>query len=386
MNGDQFDPRAYITKRLTGERRLIPREDMTGADEFLEAMQSRFELPPEVRFQGWQESDDEHPVGNGRPGYRVIYKTLRTVPTGPVAVESPNCRVSLMNGTVSWGEPRFGRALPWRRPNRYLIPDWGRVYYNPLRYVRSEDNTVHMEAHQETSAPMNYVEILYVLNDDVASKDHYGKLSAAQAAVAPLLASLDLTFGARLLGVRITEEIGEVFDDWHWNRRLDGPTVALEAQADLAFIEAQAGLGQIRAIFEANAGRSLEHRSRLRIASQWYWRADAETDPVQKFIAFWLVIEALEMDGPNIAPVKQVVQSLTGDDSVPVAAAIGRLHGLRSRLVHGKQDAVSSVQLGAVEAVSLALLERHLLGVLTDDRKSALRQAVQDASSAIFSG
>jgi hypothetical protein len=233
---------------------------------------------------------------------------------------------------------------------------------------------------------MNYVEILYVLNDDVASKDHYGKLSAAQAAVAPLLASLDLTFGARLLGVRITEEIGEVFDDWHWNRRLDGPTVALEAQADLAFIEAQAGLGQIRAIFEANAGRSLEHRSRLRIASQWYWRADAETDPVQKFIAFWLVIEALEMDGPNIAPVKQVVQSLTGDDSVPVAAAIGRLHGLRSRLVHGKQDAVSSVQLGAVEAVSLALLERHLLGVLTDNRKSALRQAVQDASSAIFSG
>ena len=186
--------------------------------------------------------------------------------------------------------------------------------------------------------------------------------------------------------MRITEEIGEVFDDWHWNRRLDGPTVALEAQADLSFIEAQASLGQIGAIFEANAGRSTEHRSRLRIASQWYWRADAETDPVQKFIALWLIIEVLEMDGTNIAPVKQVVQALTGDVAIPVAAAIGRLHGLRSRLVHGKQNAVSSVQLGAVEAVSLALLERQLLGVLSEDRKIALRQAVRDASSDSFVG
>lgn len=238
-----------------------------------------------------------------------------------------------------------------------------------------------MEAYQETSAPMNYVEVLYILNDEAAEYDHYGKLSAGQAGVAPLLASLDLTFGARLLGVRITEEIGEIFEDWHWNRRLDGPTVALEAQAELSFIEPQATLGQIGAIFDAHSGRSPEQRSRLRIASQWYWRADAETDPVQRFIALWLVIEALEMDGTNIAPVKKVVQTLTGGGPVAVAIAVGRLHGLRSKLVHGNQGAVSNEQLRAVEGVALALLERQLLGVLSFDRKTALREAVGAASS-----
>ncbi len=231
---------------------------------------------------------------------------------------------------------------------------------------------------------MNYVEVLYVFNDIDAEGGHSDRLAAARAAISTLLASLDLVFGPRLLGLRITEEIGEVFDDWHWNRRLDGPTVALEAQAQLEYVDADAAMAQIGAVFDANTGRSEEDRARLRIASQWYWRADAETDPVQAFIAHWLTIETLEMNGTNIAPLKDAVHALVGGPREQCASAVGRLQGLRSRLVHGKTRLVSSNQIDAVRNVSSALLERRLLGVISEARRTQLRGAVADASQSGF--
>lgn len=382
---DEFDPRVHITNGQTGEQTPVRRDELLGVDEFMQSIQVDTELPPEFRFSGWQESDEEHPPGDGRPAYRVVFKTLRTVPTRPAAVVSSNCRVMFANDQVTWGEPRFGRALHWRRPDRYLVPDWGRVYYGPLRYVRDANNTIPMEAHQDTTPPMNFVEILYVLHEDAAGKDHHSRLGAARSAVAPLLASIDLCFGPRLLGIRITEEIGEVFDDWHWNRRLDGPTVALEAQAELRYVDGDTVADQIATMFDANSARSEEDRARLRIAAQWYWRADAEVDPVQEFIAHWLTIEALEMDSPDIAPVKRVVHKQLGGDPAPIAVAVGRLHGLRSKLVHGKTRAVSSRQLTTIRAVSLALLERRLVGIMSTERRKALREAIAEGNLHGFS-
>lgn len=382
---EEYEPRAYVTNKLTGERTPVRRDQLTGLDEFLESMRADDELPPEVRFSGWQEADDDHPVGAGRAAYRVVFKTVRTVPSAPSAVVSSNCRVLFANGQVSWGEPRFGRARLWRRPNRYLLPEWGRVAYNPWRYIRDQDHVVPLEAHTETTPPMNYLEVLYALSDDAAQGDHYKRLATARATLAPLLASLDLIFGPKLLGVRITEELGEVFDDWHWNRQLDGPTVALEAQSRLHLVNADLASAQIGAIFDANEGRSEEERARLRLAANWYWRADAEIDATQAYIAHWLTIEALEMESTNIAPVKRAVHDLIGGDSGMTAAGIGRLHGLRSKLVHGKSGSVSPRQLASVRAVALALLERRLLGILDEARREALRAAIVDANEDDFS-
>lgn len=381
---DEFDPRVHIEDRTTGRRRSVRRDQLTGVDEFINSLQRTFDMPPEMRFQGWQSSDEDHAPGSGRPAYRVVYKTLRTVPTQPAVVVAANCRVMFANDRVTWGEPRYGRALPWRRPDRFLVPDWGRVFYNPVRYVREADDAIPMEAHQETTPPMNYVEVLYLLNETDAEGGHSDRLAGARAAISTLLASLDLVFGPRLLGLRITEEIGEVFDDWHWNQRLDGPTVALEAQAQLKYIDADTAVAQIGAVFDANAGRSEEERARLQIASQWYWRADAETDPVQAFIAHWLTIETLEMDGTNIASLKNAVHALVGGPREQCAAAVGRLQGLRSRLVHGKTRSVSSNQIDAVRSVSSALLERRLLGVISEARRTQLQEAVADASQSGF--
>ncbi|MEJ8283645.1 hypothetical protein [Curtobacterium citreum] len=381
---DEYDPRVWITS-ATGKRTPVRHDQLTGVDEFVQSISANTELPPEMRFEGWQGADEAHPADEGRPAYRVVYKTLRTVPTKPVAVLSSNCRVTFANGRVSWGEPRFGRAMPWRRADRHLVPDWGRLYYEPPRYLREEDNNVVMEGHEEKTPPMNYVEVIYVLDDKANNGTHYSKLDAARSATAPLLASLDLTFGPRLLGLRITEEIGEVFDDWHWNRRLDGPTVALEAQAELRYYDGDAALAQFGAIFDANAARSQEDRARLRIAAQWYWRADEETDPVQGYIAHWLTIESLEMNGTSIRPVKQIVHGLVGGDFTVVAEGIGRLQGLRGNLVHGNTSDVLPAQLEAVKSVAAALLERRLLGLISPARRQALQDAVFFASTPTFS-
>lgn len=381
MPDEDFDPRVHLIDTATGERTKIRRDVIAGLDDFISSVVVNTDLPEESRFRGWQQSDEEHPSGAGRAAYRVVYKTIRTAPTQPAVLIASNCRVMFVNGQVTWGEPRFGRALPWRRPDRFLVPDWGRVYYAPLRYIRAHDNEVALEAHQETSPPMSYVEVVYVLDTLATHGDHHDRLTFARAGVAPLLASLDLTFGPRLLGIRITEELGEVFDDWHWNRRLDGPSVALEAQAELRYVNADDAIAQFTSIFNANEGRSTEDRARIRIAAQWYWRADAETDPVQAFIAHWLTIEALEMDNANIAPVKRVVQGILGGDPSSVALAVGRLHGLRSRLVHGKLRTVTSAQLDAVRAVACALLEQRLLGILSETRRAALQTAVSTAQS-----
>lgn len=377
---DPYDPRVRVVDEATGKVTPVRRDELHGIDEFLASITSNPDLPQEYRMQGWQQSDEHHKVGDGRPGYRVVFKTLRTASTGPAAVVSSNCRVLIANDKVTWGEPRFGRALKWRRTDRHVIPDWGRVYYQPLRFVRAEDNTIPFEAHEETTPPMNFVEVLYILDEQAADAEHQDKLATARAAVAPLLASIDLAFGPRLLGPRITEEIGEVFEDWHWNRQLNGSTVALEAQAEFRFLGADAIVAQIGSIFDANQARSEEDRARLRIAAQWYWRADAEHDPVQGFIAYWLTIEALEMSTSDIAPVKAAVDVLLGGDRVSTAAAVGRLFGLRSRLLHGKVGAVSSRQLHVVGAVARALLEVRLLGILSPKHRDALKKAITEAS------
>lgn len=85
---NEFDPRVYVTNGATGERTPVRRDQLSGADEFMESIQVNTELPPEFRFSGWQASDEEHPPGKGRPAYRVVYKTLRTVPSRPAAVST----------------------------------------------------------------------------------------------------------------------------------------------------------------------------------------------------------------------------------------------------------------------------------------------------------
>jgi len=91
----------------------------------------------------------------------------------------------------------------------------------------------------------------------------------------------------------ITEEAGETFDDWHWNRRLNTGLVSAESQAAMRQLEAGTITNEIVPLIEQYQDLPDNERRRLTLACQWYWRADAETDQTTRFISWWLVVESL---------------------------------------------------------------------------------------------
>ncbi len=128
-------------------------------------------------------------------------------------------------------------------------------------------------------------------------------------------------------------------------------------------------------MIEAYGDRDEQERNRIRIASQWYWRADRESDPVLKFIANWLAIEALELgENSNIAPIKRSIAGILAVNPSAIAEPIGRVYGLRNRLLHGTLRTVTKSELERVDAVTRALLEHHLLGYVTHDTLDLLRE------------
>ena len=170
----------------------------------------------------------------------VVHKTIRTVVAPRLNVDMGTLRLTFGNGAVTLGRPVFEGALPSRRPGHFLLPEWGSIEQEgeSFRYEFRQNVGIHVKAHQADTPVGNYVEILYDIGDS-SDSSYEGMIAAGRAGVAPLLVMLDLMFGERMLGPLITEEVGEVFEDWHWNRKLGGRTVALESQARPNLLPAQ---------------------------------------------------------------------------------------------------------------------------------------------------
>ena len=375
---DGFDPRANIYDSNTGEVTPVRRDAITGLDEFSEGWQHNTELPHTMSFTGWQMVDDDHPAGSGRPAYRVVHKCIRTVPFPAVNMDRPNLRISFANGPITLGAPVFDTALPARRTGDYLVPEWGQVteHEGTFVYHHQPDPQIHIRAHQVTTPPCNHIEILYELPQ--GEWDTYEDMVAAgRAGISPITATMDLLYGERIIGPTITEEVGEVFSDWHWNRLLGGRTVALESQARLDQFDGAVFAATLGEAIERSIDQPADQRRRRRVASLWYWRAEADPDPVQRYIAYWLVVEALVLDeNADIKPVKAAVRALLDLEPSKVAQAVGRMYGKRSGLVHGKVHEASAVEVADVRALARALLEYHSLGSVGEQRLDALRAAV----------
>jgi len=375
---DDPDPRVTVRNNITGDTRSLPKGAITGLDEWVRNWESNSQFPAVMTFDGWQGSDDDHPLGAGKPGYRVVYKTIRTVPFPLLNLDGGSFRIQVGNGEIDRGAARFPNAIPHRHENEWLVPQWGTLEAEAGRMTYSPhvDRSVEISADNDTTPPCNYLELLYELPDTVGP-DYHERLTLARARVAPLTAAMDLLYGERLLGPVLAEEVGEVFEDWHWNRWLGGPTIAYEGQARLKHLDTRDFLAAITPVIEAYGARGELERNRLRIASQWYWRADHESDPVIKFIANWLAIEALELgENSNIAPIKHAIAAILEVDRAEVAEPIGRVYGLRNRLLHGNSRTVTKIDLRTVDAITRALLERHLLGYVTHDTLDSLRESV----------
>lgn len=378
-SGEEFDSRVHIVD-ANGKVERAKKDVVSGLDDFVESWQHNVDIPHAMSFEAWQMADDEHPAGEGKPAYRIVHKTIRTVVFPGIRMDYPNAQLRMLTGPVVVGEPRFTSAIAGRRSGDFLVPEWGEIVVDTQHapgYRWKPNPQVDIEAHQETFPSGNYLEILYQLPQDGDWQRYEDMLAAGRAGVAPITAVLDFLYGERLLGPTLTEEVGEVFQDWHWNRRLGGRTVAMESQARLEFLNGH----EVGANIDQSLGRFVglpdEERQRCRVAAQWYWRADSEVDPVQRYICYWLVVEALELgEKVNIYPVKAAVARILSVDLQKVSEGVGRVYGLRSKLVHGVLREVSDDASTTVRALAAALLEDHTLGRVSVQRVASLRAGV----------
>ncbi len=378
----EYDPRVNLVDAATGEVTPVAKDEVDGLDSFIAGWESNVSMPHALDFSAWQMVDEEHPAGAGRPAYRLVHKSIRTVFWPGVLLEFPNLRVEFGNGSLTYGEPLFKGTLRGRRAGTFLLPEWGLVSdaddgSGSVGYQHHPDMHLQIEGHQETTPPGNYVEFLYELPPG-DWQSYEAMRSAGRAGVATLTAMIDLLYGERVLGPVLTEEVGEVFDDWHWNRRLGGRTVSMETQAQLEQRDSAELASQLGSAIDMQLARVTEMRNRLRVASQWYWSGQAEGDPVQRYMHHWLVVEALELEqNSGIRPLKQVIRTMLSTEASSISDVVGRLYGVRNGLMHGEIREVSKAQLHQVEVLADALLEYRSLERLSQFRRAALAEVMQ---------
>ncbi len=347
---------------------------LVGAEEYFGAWQFDVETPHLQQVTGWQQTDEEHPPDSGKPAYRVVYKTLRMIPFPAVEMKWPNLRINFRCGDVERGGIRFNDTIPGRRADQEVVPEHGRLIGDgsqPPTYMPCRNLNFHVSGWEESVKAVAALEVIWVAERPY--DDPRDLIEAGRVAVGPLLTLLEFEFGPRLLSTRLTEEVGETFGDWHWNRRLFTGTVYAESQASFIHQDSQAFIDRFQPLYERHQARSDEERARLRLASRWYWSAQEETDSALSFLQWWLIIETLEMPkSTDIKPVRAQLASLLSCEPSVVKETVGRLFGLRSRLVHGKAREVLKEQLEAVEVVARLLLA-HRAGASAVRERNAAR-------------
>jgi hypothetical protein len=182
-------------------------------------------------------------------------------------------------------------------------------------------------------------------------------LQEGQLSLSKLKTVLEIAGGQRVLGLPIAEEVVEIFDDWHWNRNMSSLSVGTESELNLGQLDTKEFFKVVQPAIELTQNMDKEERLRVSVASQWYWKADAERDSTNRFIEYWVAVEALEMpNSTNVKPVKEQLAKLTGTDVDFWNGVIGKLFGLRSKLVHGKLAQVENEQLACLRKVIEVLL------------------------------
>jgi hypothetical protein len=287
------------------------------------------------KLSGWQRVDDAHPIGGGKPAYRVVFKTLR-VGVAPAEFKFSNLVVRFGHGTVERGGVRLGQAVRGRRREEWYLPEKGKLVEREgtLRYAPDSPLNFEFDAWQEQVEDVFFVEMLLVCK----AVDQSERLAEGRRHLASLKTLLDLRFGSRLLGLLLTEEVGELHDDGYRTRDLASESLANEWSFATQTVDADALRQFGETLLEKQTKRSESERLRLRLACDWYWSAIHAEEPVNEYLQLWFVVETIAMpDTTNIAPVKdRLAAALGGDRST--WALVGRHFGRRGNLVHGQDE------------------------------------------------
>lgn len=308
---------------------------------------------------GFQKSDESHPAGSGKPGYRLVYKSLKLLPLPTGKLEWPNLRVRFLVGSTSIGGIKAKGGLKSRRPNMVILPEYIQIDQNgnTTNFVGQTNMKFEYKAWEKEIPKSGLVEFLYFTE---ASKPE-DVLSEGRLQIDKLKVILELAAGTRLLGVPLAEEVVEIFPDWHWNRNMSSLSVASESELNMERLNTEEFVHEIKLAIESTQVPVQAERRRIAVAANWYWKAESELDYVNRFIEYWIGVEALEMPNTtNIRPVKKRLEEITGIEEDKWSEPVGKLFGLRSELVHGKQRNVSKNEIQMLRYLLLTLFQGRL--------------------------
>jgi hypothetical protein len=338
------------------------------------------DLPDFLTASGWQDTDDAHPPGEGVPAYRVVFKTLKThLPE--VNMVWPNLVMRTGHGSVRRGGMKLGEALPMRREGHWLLPQPGATVVEGTTMTFEPSGVTNFEFHawQEEVEELFFVELVLHTTEERPDR----RLAEGRARLASLKTFIELTFGPRVLGALVTEGLGEVFPDGHFNRGLESERVGNEYQMGLAAVTLDEFGAWTSTALKTHLERPLEELRRIGLACDWYWRSTQTADLVTEYLELWFAVEVIAMpDTTNVKPVRERLAAAFGGSESEWAEFVGRHFGRRSALVHG--DAKREVEEPEVESLRdlvQGLLEQAF-GIANDERKESLRHRAGIGSKA----
>jgi hypothetical protein len=303
-------------------------------------------------MSAWQRVDEAHAPEAGQPAYRIVFKTLRYV-VADFVIHFPNLVIRFGHGNVERGGVHLGPAISGRQRAEWYLPEKGRlVGEREKRYEPDPPLNYEFHGWEETVEDVFYVEMILVCD----ASERASRLADGRRNLASLKTLLDLRFGPRLLGLVLTEEIGELHPDGYWTRSIGSDSLANEWSFDVLGADVDVLRKFNDKLLAGQMARPEAERLKLRLACDWYWSAIHAGDPVAEYLHLWFVVEALAMPNTtNIAPAKARLASALGG-APSDWALVGHHFGRRGRLVHGQDER-------AVDADALAEL-RDLVEVL----------------------
>lgn len=329
------------------------------------------DLPDFLAASGWQDADDDHPPGDGTPAYRVVYKSLKTF-LPEAEMSWPNLVMRTGYGSVRRGGIKLDDVLPLRREGHWLLPQPGTTVIEgqKMTFEPTEIKNFEFRAWQEEVVELFFVE--FVLHTTADKPDR--RLEEGRSGLARLKTLVELTFGPRVLGALVTEELGEVFLDGHFNRSLESDAVGNEWQMGLAAVAREELEAWAKTTLGPHQERPEEELQRVRLACDWYWRSTQTSDLVTEYLELWFVVEVIAMpDTTDVRPVRERLAEAFGGSESEWKTFVGRHFGRRSKLVHGAaKREVEEQEVESLRDLVQGLLEQEF-GVANAERGESLR-------------
>lgn len=326
-----------------------------------------------LRARGWQNADEAHPAGTGHPAYRIVWRSLAWVVHPQAIFGFSNMLIRIGVGDVDTGGMTMPNAVPMREHGRWILPQ--EILFSQdteqISFRSRGFEAIEFKAWQETVSSFSFVEMLV----RTESSEPRQIIAEGRRTTASMLTLLQFALGARVAAVPLSEEVGEVFPDWHWNRSLASDALAWEPQLDLVGINATDLKDTLKPLIDQWLSHQESQRSGIRIACQWWQLADAQSDLAIKYISLWLVAEAL-LDRVHM-PAR--LQSLLGNSAGKWKKVVDRLYGRRCKLAHGEDRKVSETEIAEIRCLAGVLLSAELCPTALPNYVAQLRKLISPA-------